>query len=61
MNNKLYTLEEAKEILSKGYAAIVGAEECLPSQLSAENWIGGAPYLTSRTKREGPFSRRRFS
>ena len=46
MKNKLYTLEEAKEILGKGQAAIVGAEENLLSQLPTGNWIGGTmPYF----------------
>ena len=46
MKNKLYTLEEAKEILSQGSTAIVGAEEHLLSQLPLGNWIGGTiPYF----------------
>ncbi|MBC6409190.1 MAG: hypothetical protein GDA42_01840 [Ekhidna sp.] len=46
MKNKLYTLEEAKEILGKGQTAVVGAEEDLLSQLPPGNWIGGTiPYF----------------
>ncbi|MEM6735878.1 MAG: hypothetical protein AAGC64_05565 [Bacteroidota bacterium] len=46
MKNKLYTLEEAQNLLEEGVTAIVGAEESLLKQLPKGKWIGGTmPYF----------------
>lgn len=46
MTNKLYTLEEATQLINKNRTLVIAGDESLLSKLPEGNWIGGTnPYL----------------
>jgi hypothetical protein len=51
MNRKLYTVNEVKDFISKGYKMVLTADEQILKQLPKGNWIGGTtPYFMDMDK-----------